>query len=199
MLGDLELTLDRPIVLFCQHSVATEADEAAAQIRPSLAALTELAGDGWQVVITYPNADAGGRRMIAEIEGVRGHPGVRIVKSLGRRRFLGLLDVIGRHGRGAFVGNSSAGIKETAIFGCPVVNIGPRQHGRLRGDNVIDVPYEAAAIAAAARRCVADEAFRAACRLGDSPYGVGDAGARVVEVLATTPIDRRLLQKKMTY
>ena len=39
------------------------------------------------------------------------------------------------------VGNSSSGIKETAVFGCPVVNIGKRQNGRLRGSNVIDVDY----------------------------------------------------------
>jgi len=199
VLKDLELDSARPVLLFCQHSVATEAEDAAAQITPSLQALKRLVAEGFQAVVTYPNTDAGGRRMIEEIERLSGTPEVRIVKSLGRRRFLGVLNVIGRLGRGALVGNSSAGIKETPIFGCPVVNIGPRQRGRLRGDNVLDVPYDAAVIEAAVRRCVDDEGFRARCREGRDPYGAGDAGRRVAEVLATTPVDRTLLQKKMTY
>lgn len=199
VLQDLELDLLRPILLFCQHSVATEAEKAAEQIRPSLQALAKLAGDGFQAVITYPNSDAGGRRMIAEIELLRGERGIHIVKSLGGQRILGLLHAIGRLGRGAFVGNSSAGIKETPIFGCPVVNIGPRQQGRLRGDNVLDVPYDAALIEAAVRRCVEDEDFRSRCRSGRNPYGCGDSGRLVAEILATTPVGRTILQKKMTY
>ena len=42
----------------------------------------------------------------------------------------------------ACVGNSSSGIKETAIFKCPTVNIGSRQKSRLRGSNVIDAGYK---------------------------------------------------------
>jgi UDP-N-acetylglucosamine 2-epimerase (non-hydrolysing)/GDP/UDP-N,N'-diacetylbacillosamine 2-epimerase (hydrolysing) len=169
------------------------------QIRPSLQALRNLAGRGHQVVITYPNSDAGGRRMIAEIERLQGVAGILIVKSLGRRRFHGVLSLIGREGRGACVGNSSAGIKETPIFGCPVVNVGARQRGRLRGENVLDAPYEAASIEAAIRRCVEDEAFRSRCRDGRNPYGAGDAGRRIAEVLATVPLGADLVQKKMTY
>jgi UDP-hydrolysing UDP-N-acetyl-D-glucosamine 2-epimerase len=199
VLEDLGLTADRPIHLFCQHSVATEADDAVVQLVPSLEALERLTADGHQVIVTYPNNDAGGRRMVVEIERLRGKTGFVVEKSLGRRRFLGLLDVIGRHARGAFIGNSSAGIKETPAFGCPVVNIGSRQHGRLRGNNVLDVPYDADAIEAAALRCVDDDAFRGGCRVGGDPYGKGDAGPRIAETLAVTPVDQRLLQKRMTY
>ena len=196
----LDLDPRRPVVLFCQHPVATEADEAAAQVRPSLEALRRLSGDGSaQVVVTYPNNDAGGRRIIEEIEALRGLPDIRVVKSLGRWRFLGMLDLIGRRSGGAFLGNSSAGIKETAIFACPVVNIGPRQQGRLRGDNVLDVPYEAGAIEAAARRCLSDTGFLEQCRNGRNPYGAGDAGTRIAGVLATAALDGRLIQKRMTY
>jgi UDP-hydrolysing UDP-N-acetyl-D-glucosamine 2-epimerase len=199
VLEDLGLTTESPIHLFCQHSVATEADDAVAQLLPSLEALGRLTKDGHQVVATYPNNDAGGRRMVVEIERLRDERGFTVVKSLGRRRFLGLLNVIGKHARGAFIGNSSAGIKETPTFGCPVVNVGSRQHGRLRGDNVLEVPYDAEAIEAAARRCVDDAAFRAACLAGRDPYGSGDAGPRIAEALSATPIDAALLQKKLTY
>ena len=85
-LGDLGLTADRPLHLFCQHSLATEADDALAQLRPSLEALSRLAADGHQILVTYPNNDAGGRRMIGELQRLRGEPGFAVVKSLGRRR-----------------------------------------------------------------------------------------------------------------
>jgi UDP-N-acetylglucosamine 2-epimerase (non-hydrolysing)/GDP/UDP-N,N'-diacetylbacillosamine 2-epimerase (hydrolysing) len=191
----------RPVVLFCQHSVTTEFDLAAAQVRPSLEALESLAQDGYQVILTYPNNDAGGRRIIQELLALdaRRVPGIQLVSSLGRRRFHGVLNLIGRQGRGAFVGNSSAGIKETPAFGCPAVNIGSRQQGRLRADNVLDVPYDRDAIVHAIRRCVEDEAFRVQCQTCANPYGAGNAGPRIAETLATMPIDDRLLQKKLTY
>ena len=44
------------------------------------------------------------------------------------------------------IGNSSAGIREAASFGVPVVNVGNRQEGRERNSNVIDVPCEYQAI-----------------------------------------------------
>jgi UDP-N-acetylglucosamine 2-epimerase len=196
---ELQLDRSRPIVLFCQHSVTTEFEQATDQVRPSLAALGRLAEEGWQVVATFPNNDAGGRHIIEEMKTLDGVPGIVVRKSLGRFLFHGLLNVIGRVGRGAFAGNSSAGIKETPAFGCPVVNIGSRQQGRLRATNVLDVPYDAEAIEAALRRSVTDEAFRRQCATCENPYGAGNAGSKITEVLATIPIDRDLLRKRMTY
>ena len=196
---ELKLDRSRPIVLFCQHSVTTEFEQATQQVRPSLEALRRLAGEGWQVVATFPNNDAGGRHIIEEMKTLDGIPGVVVRKSLGRHLFHGLLNVIGRVGRGAFVGNSSAGIKETPAFGCPAVNIGSRQQGRLRATNVLDVPYDARAIEAALRRSATDEAFRHQCATCDNPYGAGNAGPKITEVLATIPINADLLRKRMTY
>jgi len=199
MASCLDLDLTKPVVLFCQHSVTTEFEEALQQIRPSLTALQRVARSGYQVVITYPNNDAGGRAIIQELLTLEGIPGVRIVKSLGRARFHGVLHVIGRVTGGAFAGNSSAGIKETPAFGCPAVNIGSRQQGRLRAMNVIDTGYDAAAIEAAIRRSTDDAAFRRQCQTCVNPYGAGNAGPRIAQTLATIPINADLLRKKMTY
>lgn len=191
----------QPVVVFTQHSVTTEHDEAVAQLRPALAAMERLAGEGVQVILTYPNNDAGGRRIIAELETfkARGIAHTQVHSSLGRYNYHGVLHLAGRVGRGACVGNSSSGIKETPALGCPAVNIGSRQQGRLRAENVIDAPYDAEAIHAACRRAIDDDDFRARCQRCDNPYGKGDAGARVAEVLATVALDARLLQKRMTY
>lgn len=195
------LDLRKPIVVFTQHSVTTEFDQAVDQVRPSIEALEQLAGAGMQVIVTYPNNDAGGRRIIRELEslGQKAPQGIQIHRSLGRFNYHGLLALAQRDdARVACLGNSSSGIKETPAFGCPTVNIGSRQSGRLRADNVIDTGYDAAEIVAATHRCLRDDEFRAACRDSDNPYGIGDAGIKVADVLASVELDNRLLQKRMT-
>lgn len=197
----LGLDLGRPIVLFTQHSVATEFDEAAKQLEPSLEALRRLAAEGVQVIATYPNNDAGGRRIIAALERVAADPpaGFLVRRSLGRRLYHGVLALARLpQARVACVGNSSSGIKETPAFGCPTVNIGSRQLNRLRAENVLDAGYDAQAVYRAARRCLDDEEFRRQCRSCSNPYGTGDAGPKVADVVATVELDRRLLQKRMT-
>jgi UDP-N-acetylglucosamine 2-epimerase (non-hydrolysing)/GDP/UDP-N,N'-diacetylbacillosamine 2-epimerase (hydrolysing) len=198
----LGLDLSRPIVLFCQHSVTTEVDSAEGQVSTSLEALETLAReDKYQVIITYPNNDAGGRKIIQRIQSLeqKNISGIQVHKHLGRPLFHGVMNVIGRVGKGAFVGNSSSGIKETPSFGCPTVNIGTRQQGRLRAGNVIDVAYDTLAIISAIRRCVKDSSLRQSCSGSENPYGSGNAGQKVVEILASVPIGPQLLQKKMTY
>ena len=55
-----------------------------------------------------------------------------IKKSLGRSLYYGILNLASDiKNKVVCVGNSSSGIKETAIFGCPTVNIGTRQKSRL--------------------------------------------------------------------
>lgn len=191
----------RPAVLFTQHSVTTEFGEAATQIADSLHALVRLAEAGVQVIATYPNNDAGGRSIIAELErfGREAPAGIQIHRSLGRYNYHGVLALARRpNARVACIGNSSSGIKETPAFGCPTVNIGSRQQGRLRGENVIDAGYDADEIFDATMRCLHDESFRARCRTAENPYGIGDAGLKVAKVLASVPLDTALIRKRMT-
>lgn len=195
----LGLDLQKPVVLFTQHSVTTEFDQADEQVLPSLEALERLARDGVQVIVTYPNNDAGGRRIIVKLEewAARKIPNAQVHRSLGRYLYHGVL-ALARNGRVACVGNSSSGIKETPAFGSPTVNIGSRQLGRLRAENVIDADYDAAAIEAAIRRCLFDDKFRAICAAVENPYGIGDAGVKVANVLANVKLDAALLRKGMT-
>ena len=97
----LGLDLAQPIVLFTQHSVTTEFDRPAEQIAPSLAALERLAREGVQVIVTYPNNDAGGRRdhRGARSAGrARGMPNMQLHRSLGRRLYHGVLALARRAG-----------------------------------------------------------------------------------------------------
>lgn len=196
----LKLDLQKPIVLFTQHSVTTEVDSAAGQTAPSITALRALADDGVQIVMTYPNNDAGGAAITRLLEQTAAaDERLTLRRSLGRHMYHGVLALARQPGaRVVCAGNSSSGIKETPAFGCPTVNIGSRQNGRLRGDNVLDTGYDTVAIAAALRRALFDDGFRHQAKTGVNPYWRGGAGKRVAEVLATVPMDQKLLRKQMT-
>jgi UDP-hydrolysing UDP-N-acetyl-D-glucosamine 2-epimerase len=191
----------RPVVIFTQHSVTTEFEAAAAQVLPALKAMRRLAAENVQVILTYPNNDAGGKAIIRELEKVVAEniPNIQAHKSLGRRNYHGALHLCGKAGRGVYAGNSSSGIKETAIFGCPVVNIGSRQQGRLRADNVIDTQYDQDQIFNACMKGIFDDSWRKHCAGVVNPYGSGNAGPRIADVLATVELGSALVQKKMTY
>lgn len=197
----LGLDLARPIVLFTQHSVTTEFEQASEQLQPSLKAMRRLAGQGVQMIVTYPNNDAGGRTIIADLTALASAsiPGIQVHPSLGRHLYHGVLALARDPSiRVACVGNSSSGIKETPAFGCPTVNIGSRQEGRLRGENVIDTGYDEQEIVAAINRCLHDKPFRTTSRMTVNPYYLGDAGKKIAAVLADVPINQALIRKAMT-
>ena len=113
-------------------------------------------------------------------------PHVHFFKNLGPEDFLRLL-----MGARCLLGNSSVGIREGSYLGVPVVNVGSRQSGRERGDNVTDVGYDRAAIVAAVRMHWGN---------GRPPsntlYGDGRAGHRIAELLATAALS---IEKRISY
>ena len=95
----------------------------------------------------------------------------------------------------AMVGNSSSGIVEAASFGLPVVDIGNRQKGRIRGRNVLNADPTADSIVRAIKKAT-DPTFRSDIDGMDNPYGDGNAAARIVDVLESRTLDAALLQKE---
>jgi UDP-hydrolysing UDP-N-acetyl-D-glucosamine 2-epimerase len=140
-----------------------------------------------RVLFTAPNSDPGGAQLRREIEAFCvTEPLACFVDTLGPNKYASAL----RHAT-LMLGNSSSGIIEAGIFGLPAINVGERQAGRLRGDNVVDVANDADAIAVALERIENDPARHT----GGSPYGDGASGPRVAEILANLPDQRRLLDK----
>jgi UDP-N-acetylglucosamine 2-epimerase (non-hydrolysing)/GDP/UDP-N,N'-diacetylbacillosamine 2-epimerase (hydrolysing) len=184
--AELGLDLSRPIVLAAQHPVTTETESAGWQIGQTLDALEEL---DLQTVFTYPNSDAGSREMVRRLEERRGRRFLRIVPDLGSRKYLSLMRIAA-----AIVGNSSSGIFEAPSFELPAVNVGTRQHGRLKARNVIDAGYERAAIVQALRLALSP-AFRAGLRGCGNPYGDGRAAPRTVDILKRLRLVPALLTK----
>lgn len=181
------MPLPSPPILATFHPVTLEPESATAQIGEMFAALDELTRP---TVITFPNADSEGEDLIREIDRfVQDRPWAVATPNLGVRRYFGLMQM-----GFAMVGNSSSGIIEAASFGLPVVNIGDRQRGRLRGANVLDVSPCRAEIVAALQRA-GDPSFRASIDGMTNPYGDGKAGQRIANILRRMDLDPRLLKK----
>ncbi len=197
----LSIDLNSPLVLFTQHSITTEFEQSVEQLIPSLQAMRRLAKQGVQVILTYPNNDAGGQKIINKLNEIKSESlkNIQVYKSLGRHLYHGVLalakDPLLKI---ACVGNSSSGIKETPAFSCPTVNIGSRQRGRLRGHNVIDVDYDQIEIFDAIRKCFDSEEFRSRCFSTNNPYYLGGAAKKMAKVLAEVKLDKVLIRKKMT-
>ncbi|MFH1451536.1 MAG: UDP-N-acetylglucosamine 2-epimerase [bacterium] len=196
-----KLSLEKPIIIFSQHSVTTEVEDTLLQIKPSIRALKYFAGKGVQVIATYPNNDAGGRRIIAELKKIKKRSFLyfEVYPHLGRYYYHGVLNICGKVGRGVCVGNSSSGIKETPAFGCPFVSIGSRQKGRLRSTNVIDTGYNYKSIVSAIQLSLYNEKYRRKCRICKNPYGKGQTGKRIADILSRIRVNKSLIQKKITY
>ena len=197
----LNLNFEKPIILFTQHSVTTEFNKVNEQIEPSLNALRFLSEMDYQILITYPNNDAGGKKIIELINEYfsKDFLNVQIHDSLGRYFYHGLLNLAKDQKKQIVcVGNSSSGIKETPAFLCPTINIGSRQKGRLRGENVIDVPYNEKIIIEKIIFALKDKQFRSNCQKSSNPYWIGNAGNKVANLLANIEITPDLIRKRMT-
>ena len=179
----------RPLPLLVTfHPATLEYERTEWQVGELLAALDDA---GLPVVFTLPNADTGGRiiqRMITDY--IQERPSSYHVDNLGTQGYFSLMAVAE-----AMVGNSSSGIIEAPSFGLPVVNIGTRQVGRVRGANIIDVGYERAAILEGIRQAVRP-GFRESLRQMQNPYGCGRASDIIIERLKTVPLDDNLIVKQ---
>lgn len=155
-------------LVVAQHPETVGTVDAASQMRATLDAVARV---GMASVAVFPNADAGGRGMAALL--VDPPPAMLVHQSIPHEEFLALLE-----GAAAIVGNSSSAIIEAPLLGIPAVNVGIRQEGRTRGDNVVDVPASADAISEAIERAIRPETRAALSRR--SPYGDGHAAERIV-------------------
>ena len=183
--------LSIPVSDFCMavfHPVTESRGELRDQLQEVLAALDEV---GRYCVWILPNNDAGGHQVRELIES-QSRVANSVFVNLDRRDFLGLMEA-----SAYMVGNSSAGILEAPSLGVPVVNIGRRQLGRLRGVNVIDVEPKRQSIVDGIGRAL-ENGFRQRCLEGKNPYGEGVASSRIVDILESTPVDQRLLIKRLT-
>ncbi len=191
LLKQLGLPNDKRIGLVTYHPVTLEADTAQCQMTELLSAIQSFQDIFW--VFTLPNADTGGRiitKMIDDFVVNNSNKGISFA-SLGQSRYLSLLKYAD-----VMVGNSSSGLIEAPFFKLPVVNIGDRQRGRVRGHNIIDVvKCEKESIENAIKQALSPE-FKNALKGLENPYGEKNVSMRIVEKLKTIHLDETLIKKR---
>lgn len=183
------LDLSEGFLLLSFHPVTLELNDVRSQIA---SLLKVVAASVLPCVVTYPNADPGSQVIIDAVNAyAAAFPAkTKVFANAGAERYASLMA-----NATAMIGNSSSGLVEAPTFRLPVVNIGTRQDGKIKAANVIDCGNEQADIAAALQRAISSE-FRSSLRGLVNPYGDGRSGQRIADILATLPLNARLLRKR---
>ena len=171
-----KLDWQQDFLVVLQHPVTNELNSAFDDISATLQAIEKL---GFPTLWFWPNVDAGSDSVSKGIRGFRERGfGSRICyfKNMEPQDFLKVLKK-----SKCLVGNSSAGIRECSMLGVPVVNIGTRQAGRLRGKNVLDCKNDVDEIIDAVSTQLKHGHYSP-----EQLYGDGNAGKKIADVLATS-------------
>ncbi len=161
-----------------QHPVTTEYADSRVHIEETLLAIKDL---DLPVLWFWPNVDAGADGTSSGIRAFREKyrpDNLHFFKNMEGEDFLRLLV-----NAKILIGNSSVGIRECAYLGVPVINIGTRQNKRERGQNIIDVNYHHNEISTAIQHWLSNPKPQSS-----NIYGGGDAGMKIAELLAKSPL-----------
>lgn len=181
--AELGLSTEKSWGVLTYHPATMAPRAGCDEVREVLEATKEFPEIFW--VMTSPGADAQGRAILRELEAFASEcpQKARLFSSLGRLRYLSLLKWAA-----VMVGNSSSGIIEAPFFDLPVVNIGDRQKGRIRGRNVVDAsPCERREISEAIRRARSGQ-FGEALAKSLNPYAGENVALKILSVLKTVDL-----------
>jgi UDP-hydrolysing UDP-N-acetyl-D-glucosamine 2-epimerase len=149
--------IHRADIVVLQHPVTGEVEQAGEQMRQTIKAV------GPHALYFWPGEDAGADDMSKALR----LAGIKPVRNLEPVEFLRVL-----LGAKVLVGNSSVGIRECSFMGVRAINVGTRQQGRERADNVVDIPILHGSFA-----------YPSKAPASSTLYGDGHAGKRIAEAL----------------
>ena len=173
----LSFPLIKPFLLVTYHPVTLADEEPESSFQELLDSLDEL--PEYQIILTYPNADDGGRIIIPLLENYAKNDPERVlaIPSLGQKRYLSAVKL-----SSAVIGNSSSGIIEVPSFDVATINIGLRQKGRLSAKSVIHCkPYKKDIVKAINDGI--NKIYKSNDEVVFNPYGQGDASSQIVNLL----------------
>jgi len=176
---ELNWKLTSKSALFTYHPVTLQESDIEIDLE---AILSVLATFSFNILFTYANADSGGRIINQKIEEFcKIQPSkYKVVKSLGQVKYLSAMKYVN-----LLIGNTSSGIIEAASFKKPVINIGDRQKGRLRGKNVIDCNLNSLQDSI---KLALSSSFRNNIKNMNNIYGIGTAADIILDKLINEPI-----------
>ncbi|WP_293752054.1 UDP-N-acetylglucosamine 2-epimerase [uncultured Paraglaciecola sp.] len=180
-LSELSLSLDfklnSPFFVVTYHPVTLADEVPETSFQELLIALDAF--PEYQVILTFPNADDGGRRIIPMLNNYAAKQPKRVlsISSLGQIRYLSAVKYAA-----AVIGNSSSGIIEAPAFDVPTVNIGMRQKGRLSAKSVLDCEPNHVDIQKTVKVAI-DRSYKQLDEIIQNPYGQGDTSQQVIDMI----------------
>ena len=157
----LSLVPGEPFVLATFHPTSFDTHLPEVQIDIFLQAIDAI---DCAIILTAPNPDAASELFLKRYKSFAStRPRVQLHENLGSKIYYAAMAEAN-----FMIGNSSSGMWESSSFKLPVVNIGPRQQGRICGNNVVNCELEFVAISVAIEQ-VSNAAFRSKL-IGENPY-----------------------------
>lgn len=170
--------------IFMYHPVTTELGLLEQHITTTIDALKESRGN---YVVIYPNNDLGTEIIVDKISELEGMKQFRIFPSIRFEYFLTLLK-----NSSMIIGNSSAGIRESGVYGVPAIDLGTRQSGRYdiqMLQNIQHVDENKTDILTAIQRA---PDYKVQCQ----SFGKGNSTEKFLEILQKKDIWNCGIQKK---
>jgi UDP-hydrolysing UDP-N-acetyl-D-glucosamine 2-epimerase len=179
----LDFLLDKPFFLVTYHPVTLGDEVPEESFQALLDAMDEFPEH--QVILTYPNADDGGRRIIPILEQYARDNAQRVyaTPSLGQVRYLSAV----KHAS-AVIGNSSSGIIEVPAFDVPTVNLGARQKGRLAAKSVLNCEPNKKSIVNSIEIAV-NRSYKSVDEVVHNPYGQGNTSGQVIAMIKSSQFE----------
>ncbi|MDP2559847.1 UDP-N-acetylglucosamine 2-epimerase [Psychrobium sp. 1_MG-2023] len=177
LIESISFPLNKPFLLVTYHAVTLANECPQTTTKALLEALEQFSQ--YQVILTYPNADSGGLKIIKLLEQYKNANEERVflIKSLGQKRYFSAA----KHAS-AVIGNSSSGIIEVPSLETPTVNIGSRQKSRLASSSVLHCKADKDSIVNAITQ-VLSPSFKSKISRTTNPYGQGDTSQKIIDAL----------------
>ncbi len=187
MQDKISLSNIKDYIIVVQHPVTTEYTETKKQIKTTIDAISKL---NIQTIWLWPNVDSGSDIISKELRIAREKGYLEktlFIKNLSADDFLILLN-----NSKCIVGNSSVGIRESSYLGVPSINIGKRQNGREKAENVVQVKHHVGDILSAIKYQLKKKKYKKSYLYGD-----GKSGKKITNIILKLNIKNT--QKRLFY
>jgi GDP/UDP-N,N'-diacetylbacillosamine 2-epimerase (hydrolysing) len=185
----IPLSPDKPYVIMTFHSVTHEGNTHINQVIEIFNALETYSN--LNIIITKSNADLGGQELNDfYVNYVIKNNNAYLVDSLGTEKYWTL-----SKWAEFVIGNSSSAIIELASLKVPVINVGDRQRGRIRPNNVIDCHPKRDEIIDSIEK-VASPLFKKSLKTLENPYEGNDTSKKIIQIIEEAFREREISLKK---
>lgn len=183
---NLGLDVNKKWALCTLHSETKQTAEYNFQMAKNLFSAMKESLTDYQIVITKANADFSGKEINEYMEqAVKENPEqFVIVPSLGQTRYFSYMKQVQ-----LVIGNSSSGITESPYLGVPTLNIGDRQKGRYRCENIVQCESGKEDIQNAIKEVLSGQ-----YSIKSTYWGGGNASAKIVKVLKCIYINYEVIE-----